>query len=64
MTPTQPPVGTSYVVYKAIRKIIIDKCEELGLEIEDEIFDKVTLELMTLARVDEPGPRYPRYFKK
>ena len=54
--PTQSPVGTSYVVYKAIRKTITDKCEELGLEIEDELYHNVTLELMTLARVEEPGP--------
>jgi len=54
--PTKPPVGTSYVVYTAIRRTIIEKCDELGIELEDEVYDNVTLDLMTLATEDEPGP--------
>ena len=54
--PTKNPTGTSLVVYNAIRKTITDKCDELGIVWEDEVFDNATLELMQLAGVDEPGP--------
>ena len=54
--PTKDPTGTSLVVYNAIRRTIKAKCDELELEIEDEVYDNVTLELMTLAKDDEPGP--------
>ena len=54
--PTKDPVGTSYVVYTAIRRTITEKCDEIGIELEDEVFDNASLELMKLAREDEPGP--------
>ena len=54
--PTKDPVGTSYIVYLAIRKTITDKCTEIGLPLEEEVLESATLELMELAREDEPGP--------
>ena len=48
--PTQSPKGTSKVVYNAIRKTMVDKCEEKEIFHEDEVFDNATLELMSLAQ--------------
>lgn len=55
--PTKPPMGTSKVVYNAIRKTIVDKCKEKNLEFEDEVFDNATLQLMALSKSDtDLGP--------
>jgi penicillin-binding protein 2 len=54
--PSKPPSGTSKVVYNAIRNILVNKCKELNLEFEDEVFDNATLQLMALAQIEEPGP--------
>ncbi len=48
--PTKSPTGTSLVVYNAIRKTMTEKCEELGIVLEDEVFDNATLEIMALHK--------------
>ncbi len=48
--PTKAPTGTGSVVFNAIKRTIKAKADELGMEIDDEVYEEVTYELMALTK--------------